>query len=726
RQQLRRAQQAASLVDAENSVKVRQKEVEEAARILAEKEHELQQVTVRVQAAREQLVSESGKEEEREKARREVARLDDLTGKVQALAAARHQVSAAEQRLQEARRRQEETAAALAAVQNEVEKRTRAYVAVLERQAETGRLEGRYRELEQTGIRRKRLEEARQELAALRQAYDAVQEENRAVEQEYAGAREEAARLQETWARGQAAVLAATLVRGVPCPVCGSLEHPAPARSEAGLPAEEEVKAAQKRVEEAERLREEVRKRLGELVARKTALENRVQDLETELGENAGVDLAALRKAAREAKRLWIQAGQAAQEAKSLADEVQMLREKEKRARQDLEERDRVLRQAETAYEGMQAVLRERESEVPEEFRDQEVLAKARQGAAEKLTGMVAALEEARKAAEAAARELARAEAAASEARQALLKKRERAREEEADFYARLETTGCKDLPDYHAAKMPPAAIQALEVQLREFGESLFAARDRWRRAVEAAEGLVMPDLNQLSRVLQEARHNWQQAQTRHFELRAQLQTEGEWLQKLQANESLLQELETRYSVLGRLAEVASGKNRFGLNFQRFVLGALLDDVTTAATERLKLMSRGRYHLRRTLERTHARAAGGLELEVYDTYTGLERGVATLSGGESFLASLSLALGLADVVESYAGGVHLDTIFVDEGFGSLDPETLDFAMQALIDLQRTGRLVGIISHVPELKERIDARLEIKPVEKGSVASFRLN
>lgn len=77
-------------------------------------------------------------------------------------------------------------------------------------------------------------------------------------------------------------------------------------------------------------------------------------------------------------------------------------------------------------------------------------------------------------------------------------------------------------------------------------------------------------------------------------------------------------------------------------------------------------------------------------------------------------------------MESYAGGVHLDTIFVDEGFGSLDPETLDFAMQALIDLQRTGRLVGIISHVPELKERIDARLEIKPVEKGSVASFRLS
>jgi len=170
---------------------------------------------------------------------------------------------------------------------------------------------------------------------------------------------------------------------------------------------------------------------------------------------------------------------------------------------------------------------------------------------------------------------------------------------------------------------------------------------------------------------------------------------------------------------------VAMGKNRYGLTFQRFVLGALLDDVAVAATGRLKLMSRGRYHLQRTMDRARSNAAGGLELEVFDTYTGVARGVATLSGGETFLASLSLALGLADVVQSYAGGIHLDTIFVDEGFGTLDPEALDFALRALIDLQKGGRLVGIISHVPELKERIDARLEVQPAEKGSTACFRL-
>jgi DNA repair protein SbcC/Rad50 len=97
--------------------------------------------------------------------------------------------------------------------------------------------------------------------------------------------------------------------------------------------------------------------------------------------------------------------------------------------------------------------------------------------------------------------------------------------------------------------------------------------------------------------------------------------------------------------------------------------------------------------------------------------------VMTLSGGESFLAALSLALGLADLVQSHAGGIHLETIFVDEGFGSLDPESLDLALDTFMDLQRGGRLVGIISHVPELRERIVARLEITATRAGSTVSF---
>ena len=135
-------------------------------------------------------------------------------------------------------------------------------------------------------------------------------------------------------------------------------------------------------------------------------------------------------------------------------------------------------------------------------------------------------------------------------------------------------------------------------------------------------------------------------------------------------------------------------------------------------------MSHRRYSLHRMKE-TGAANKGGLSLEVSDSYTGRSRPANTLSGGETFLASLSLALGLADVVQARQGGVHLDTMFIDEGFGTLDPEALNSAMNTLIELQSTGRLVGIISHVPELEERIDARLKVSPAEKGSRAEFEI-
>jgi len=155
------------------------------------------------------------------------------------------------------------------------------------------------------------------------------------------------------------------------------------------------------------------------------------------------------------------------------------------------------------------------------------------------------------------------------------------------------------------------------------------------------------------------------------------------------------------------------------------VLATRLDDVLIAATKRLETMSRGRYRLQRATDAGDRRAAAGLELEVEDAYTGKTRAVATLSGGESFQAALALALGLSETVQAYAGGIRLDTIFVDEGFGSLDPEALDLAVNTLIDLQQSGRMVGVISHVPELKERIDVRLEVRASESGSRAGFRL-
>jgi exonuclease SbcC len=167
------------------------------------------------------------------------------------------------------------------------------------------------------------------------------------------------------------------------------------------------------------------------------------------------------------------------------------------------------------------------------------------------------------------------------------------------------------------------------------------------------------------------------------------------------------------------LSDVATGINGRRISLQRFVLSVLLDDVLIQASHRLNIMSKGRYRLLRKVERMGGNAASGLDMEVEDGYTGKTRAVATLSGGESFMAALSLALGLSDVVQSYAGGIKLDTLFIDEGFGSLDPESLDLAIRTLMDLQSSGRMIGIISHVSELKEQMALRIDVKSSRDGS-------
>ena len=155
------------------------------------------------------------------------------------------------------------------------------------------------------------------------------------------------------------------------------------------------------------------------------------------------------------------------------------------------------------------------------------------------------------------------------------------------------------------------------------------------------------------------------------------------------------------------------------LAFEQFVQASYFNQIIAEANKRLKGMSNGRYELLRKENATDNRSQSGLELDVLDNYTGKIRSVKSLSGGESFKAFLSLALGLSDVIQSYAGGVEIDTMFIDEGFGALDAESLEQAIMMLISLTSGNRLVGIISHVSELKDRIDKKVVIK---KGIVGS----
>ena len=208
--------------------------------------------------------------------------------------------------------------------------------------------------------------------------------------------------------------------------------------------------------------------------------------------------------------------------------------------------------------------------------------------------------------------------------------------------------------------------------------------------------------------------------------LKSQVISKEKSIQEISDLEAATKELSERRTFIFGLADLANGGDTGmkGVSFERYVLGAILEEVLSAANLRLHDMSRGRYRLERSLEEG-GRGARGLDIAVFDAYTGASRPANTLSGGETFLASLGLAMGLADVIQSYAGGIHLDTMFIDEGFGTLDPDTLDVAMETLVALQSQGRLVGIISHVPELQQQIGAHLVVTKTDEGSRAYFQV-
>lgn len=292
-------------------------------------------------------------------------------------------------------------------------------------------------------------------------------------------------------------------------------------------------------------------------------------------------------------------------------------------------------------------------------------------------------------------------------------------------FKERLDASDFESQAAFLAALRTESTRKQLQQTIAAYEQNLAAATDRLQRAQNAVNGKTEPELSACKAAEQ-------QADALYRQLTAQTAVTAKELSDLQKAQLQLQELEKKmgtlqdaYQTAASLAETARGNNPSRLTFSAFVLQAILDDVLQAANLRLTSMSRGRYSLSRTGDVLDARRENGLNIEVTDSFTGVARPVKTLSGGELFLASLSLALGLSDVVQAYAGGIRLDTILVDEGFGTLDSEALDMAIRTLTDLQKGGRLVGIISHVSELRERISARLEVIPGQRGSTAVFHV-
>lgn len=284
----------------------------------------------------------------------------------------------------------------------------------------------------------------------------------------------------------------------------------------------------------------------------------------------------------------------------------------------------------------------------------------------------------------------------------------------------KIKTQGFSSIQQYQDAKCSIEEMEYQEKVLYEYEEQLRITKAEVKRLEELCGGKERVDLEEKQIQYEEIEAKKQSIREEREQLIARNTGNQRALESLGEKFYKVEYLSNEYGIVKELDNAAKGNNQERIVFEHFVLAAYFEDIIVAANQRLTVMTNSRYELRKVEKVSDARTKDSLDLEVFDQYTGKTRSVKTLSGGESFKAALSLALGLSDVIQQNAGGIEIDTLFIDEGFGSLDQESLDGALRTLTTLTGRNKLIGIISHVNELKERVENQVI---VQKGSNGSF---
>lgn len=531
--------------------------------------------------------------------------------------------------------------------------------------------------------------------------------------------------MQTLYDLGSAARLAETLTDGAPCPVCGALSHPTPAIHTEDIPSEQELEMCTQAVETAERdVRQSTCKleEARELYARMQQSRFHEQELLHDFLDADTLEGLVLHVEQREKELKSARKEHIERTSQSSAQQMRLGKLMAEQQKQDVavQENRELLRR----HEGEQAAL---EAQLPEECRDRarvdRQIRQLKEDVARQKKEYTEALEKEKET----SASYARAESAQIAAQRVGEEASQAAQTARTEYAVARAQAGFSSEEEYHAAVegqwSDSAYLESVRKQLNAYDSERKAAEELFQKAKVAAEGLTPPDMA----VLMAAEAAADQAVREHAREQGSRMERWNMLKRMMNDIEVMQnagaQCDERYRIIGRLANVAAAKAPYQVHFQTYVLRSILSDVMEAANARLVVMSRGRYRLVHG-EGENKKKWWGLEIDVFDEYTGLPRVSRTLSGGETFLASLALALGLSDVVQHYAGGMHLDMVFIDEGFGSLDSETLDVAIRALLEVQQEGgRLIGIISHIEELRARIPVHLEVLRTVNGSKARF---
>ncbi|ABM07659.1 AAA family ATPase [Paenarthrobacter aurescens] len=493
--------------------------------------------------------------------------------------------------------------------------------------------------------------------------------------------------------------LAAALESGKPCAVCGSEEHPNPAQAvRTALSLAQEEEEARERFEASERA-------LGLLAEQ---VSSAAQVLAGLVAQGGSADAAAAESTLADARAAALAARTAEASLEKLRVRHEALIKRIVLAQEEHDASVGAAAQASAAVHVLQEQCVALETDLA-----------GLRGDFSSLRDRLEALEAERgllQAAVDADRELERAEQARQDAAASLDKA--------------LSESGFASADDARREILSPADVVGLEKDLADFDaessrlDELFGSEDLVLAAKEASIGEHPLGEAELAESKLHAANAADDARAKALSAGLAGKSAAAVARFRTEYQSLAQagrEPRNRAQMLAELADTVrgSGDNSYRMSLNAYVLAARLEQVATAASERLVAMSDGRYTLQHTDAKAARGAKSGLGLEVVDEWTGQRRDTSTLSGGESFMASLSLALGLADVVQQEAGGVDIETLFVDEGFGSLDDQALEQVMDALEGLRDGGRVVGLVSHVGEMKQRITNQLQVVKGRHGS-------
>ncbi|PKM55831.1 MAG: hypothetical protein CVV00_02250 [Firmicutes bacterium HGW-Firmicutes-5] len=739
--QVKQAMEAKNIEPLEKNIHTRKTDLDDKKEAYKQSDHKIRTLQSQLDTALKQYEEEMStkRKEDRRKQSEAVLRLKSYEDKVKNLKSIEDKVKALEvvlKSLEDQEQKQKDMLTRshkkMEQLMLDKEKADQARLEIVEKRTELEKIKNEKKDLSKILDLQNKIHHEKEDYEKAKKEQDALQHTLLTLEKNYEKSHQE-------FLQNMAAIFAGDLKDGYPCPVCGAKDHIDPATFSGNEVTEEDIKSLGEEVKVCQVRYNDQNNLISVLEERLRKTKSLYHENIQNLSENMFVQIQGM--LLEDEKNYFMEELKSREVAlQSMAlkmTSIEKLAERSVTIADDIKKKKLEINQTETLKEQVaidilkiRSQLTEKQSnlkyiyeEVPGELRNHKDLTKAIEVQESLLQDMENQLETAKKNYDKLKVEQLTTETEKRQYNKDIIFLTQRLKEEEDAFLLKLRQKGFENTDAYTKAKMTDEDIEYNTATIENHTKQLHSLTKSYETLRHQTKDQHIVDMASFESTIETLRQKTKAYGDQKGVIVSRIKNNSLMLEHVKVRNLKIRNEEEEHQVLGHLSNMAKGNNTYRITFERYVLAAFLEDIIVAANLRLTQMTDGRYLLSRTQELQRRNAKGGLELEVYDNYTGMNRHVKTLSGGEGFMASLSMALGLADVVQSYAGGVQLDTMFIDEGFGTLDQESLDSAINCLVDLQKTGRLVGIISHVQELKERIDTRLEVLGTNIGSHTRF---